>query len=96
MDLVVSDHSPCTLDLKQPGVMDFMEAWGGIASVQFGKTWGGIASVLFRKTWGGIASVQFRKTRGGIASVQFGKPWGLLYDSGMLGLSFSYRMPETI
>ncbi|XP_037071497.1 allantoinase-like isoform X2 [Pollicipes pollicipes] len=35
IDLVVSDHSPCTLDLKQPGVMDFMEAWGGIASVQF-------------------------------------------------------------
>ena len=37
VDMVVSDHSPCTLDLKQPGVMDFMEAWGGIASVQFGK-----------------------------------------------------------
>ncbi|XP_043220876.1 allantoinase-like [Amphibalanus amphitrite] len=35
VDMVVSDHSPCTLDLKQPGVMDFMEAWGGIASVQF-------------------------------------------------------------
>jgi len=35
IDMVVSDHSPCTLDLKQPGVMDFMQAWGGIASVQF-------------------------------------------------------------
>ncbi|KAK7069152.1 hypothetical protein SK128_007993 [Halocaridina rubra] len=33
---VVSDHSPCTPDLKLPGKMDFMEAWGGIASVQFG------------------------------------------------------------
>lgn len=33
---VVSDHSPCTPDLKQPGEMNFMEAWGGIASVQFG------------------------------------------------------------
>ncbi|XP_042243007.1 allantoinase-like [Homarus americanus] len=33
---VVSDHSPCTPDLKQPGEMHFMEAWGGIASVQFG------------------------------------------------------------
>lgn len=33
---VVSDHSPCTPDLKRPGLMDFMEAWGGIASVQFG------------------------------------------------------------
>ncbi|XP_063610485.1 allantoinase-like [Penaeus indicus] len=33
---VVSDHSPCTPDLKLPGEMNFMEAWGGIASVQFG------------------------------------------------------------
>ncbi|KAK4287891.1 hypothetical protein Pmani_039053 [Petrolisthes manimaculis] len=33
---VVSDHSPCTPDLKQPGQLDFMEAWGGVASVQFG------------------------------------------------------------
>ncbi|XP_066955601.1 allantoinase isoform X1 [Macrobrachium rosenbergii] len=33
---VVSDHSPCTPDLKLPGKMDFMAAWGGIASVQFG------------------------------------------------------------
>ena len=49
VDLVVSDHSPCTLDLKQPGVMDFMEAWGGIASVQFGEM----------RAWGGIALVQF-------------------------------------
>jgi allantoinase len=31
IDLVVSDHSPCTADLKVP---DFREAWGGIASVQ--------------------------------------------------------------
>jgi allantoinase len=31
IDLVVSDHSPCTVDLKVP---DFREAWGGIASVQ--------------------------------------------------------------
>lgn len=37
VDMVVSDHSPCTLDLKKPGVFDFMEAWGGIASVQFGE-----------------------------------------------------------
>jgi allantoinase len=32
IDLVVSDHSPCTPKLKGA---DFMGAWGGIASVQF-------------------------------------------------------------
>jgi allantoinase len=32
IDLVVSDHSPCTPNLKGH---DFMKAWGGISSVQF-------------------------------------------------------------
>ena len=32
IDLIVSDHSPCTPHLKGA---DFMKAWGGIASVQF-------------------------------------------------------------
>ena len=32
IELVVSDHSPCTPQLKQG---DFMTAWGGIASLQF-------------------------------------------------------------
>ncbi|KAI8435063.1 hypothetical protein MSG28_003473 [Choristoneura fumiferana] len=32
LDLVVSDHSPCTPDLK---TSNNMEAWGGISSVQF-------------------------------------------------------------
>ena len=32
IDLVVSDHSPCTPELKKS---DFAEAWGGIASLQF-------------------------------------------------------------
>ena len=36
VDLVVSDHSPCTVELKQRGDGDFGEAWGGIASVQLG------------------------------------------------------------
>ena len=36
IDLIVSDHSPCTAELKKPGQKDFMEAWGGISSVQFG------------------------------------------------------------
>lgn len=35
IDYVISDHSPCTADLKDTGG-DFMTAWGGIASVQFG------------------------------------------------------------
>ncbi|MBB0233048.1 amidohydrolase family protein, partial [Streptomyces calidiresistens] len=33
VDCVVSDHSPCTADLKTP---DFGTAWGGIASLQLG------------------------------------------------------------
>ncbi|WP_305786842.1 allantoinase AllB [Symbioplanes lichenis] len=33
---VVSDHSPCTPDLKRQDTGDFAEAWGGIASVQLG------------------------------------------------------------
>lgn len=36
IDFVVSDHSPCTADLKLLDKGDFMKAWGGIASVQFG------------------------------------------------------------
>ncbi|MGZ8709107.1 MAG: amidohydrolase family protein, partial [Thermoanaerobaculia bacterium] len=32
IDLVVSDHSPCTPELKKG---DFAHAWGGIASLQF-------------------------------------------------------------
>ena len=38
IDMVISDHSPCTADLKlvdEGG--DFMKAWGGISSVQFGS-----------------------------------------------------------
>ncbi|WP_270887171.1 allantoinase AllB [Pedococcus sp. 5OH_020] len=33
---VVSDHSPCTPDLKRFATGDFSEAWGGIASLQLG------------------------------------------------------------
>ena len=36
IDFVVSDHSPCTVDLKRQGGGDFGVAWGGIASVQLG------------------------------------------------------------
>jgi allantoinase len=34
IDLVVSDHSPCTPELKRLDVGDFGQAWGGIASLQ--------------------------------------------------------------
>jgi len=33
---VVSDHSPCTPELKRREEGDFARAWGGIASLQFG------------------------------------------------------------
>ena len=36
IDLVVSDHSPCTPALKRLDTGDFGDAWGGIASVQLG------------------------------------------------------------
>jgi allantoinase len=36
VDFVVSDHSPCTADLKRRGGGDFAQAWGGIASLQLG------------------------------------------------------------
>jgi allantoinase len=36
IDAVVSDHSPCTPDLKRREEGDFSAAWGGIASLQLG------------------------------------------------------------
>ncbi len=36
IDLVVTDHSPCTADLKCGDTGDFAEAWGGIASLELG------------------------------------------------------------
>ena len=46
IDFVVSDHSPCTADLKHDSGGDFGEAWGGIASVQLGlpAVWTGARS----------------------------------------------------
>lgn len=37
IDLVISDHSPCTEDLKLMDRGDFMAAWGGISGVQYGE-----------------------------------------------------------
>ena len=36
IDCVVTDHSPCTPDLKRQDTGDFAAAWGGIASLQIG------------------------------------------------------------
>ena len=36
LDCVVSDHSPCTPELKRRDTGDFAAAWGGIASMQLG------------------------------------------------------------
>jgi allantoinase len=35
IDMIVSDHSPCTPNLKLLEKGDFLEAWGGIAGLQF-------------------------------------------------------------
>lgn len=35
IDMVVSDHSPCTPELKGLEAGNFLQAWGGIASLQF-------------------------------------------------------------
>ena len=36
IDFIISDHSPCTPELKLLDAGDFMSAWGGISSLQFG------------------------------------------------------------
>jgi allantoinase len=36
IDFVITDHSPCSPELKLPRVGDFHQAWGGIASLQLG------------------------------------------------------------
>ncbi len=36
IELVVTDHSPCTPELKKLDLGDIESAWGGIASLQFG------------------------------------------------------------
>jgi allantoinase len=36
LDFIVSDHSPCPPDMKALEKGDFVKAWGGIASLQFG------------------------------------------------------------
>ena len=35
VSLIVSDHAPCTADLKDTSKVSLMSAWGGISSLQF-------------------------------------------------------------
>ncbi len=43
IDIVVTDHSPCTVDLKTLETGDFGQAWGGVAGLQVGlaAVWSG-------------------------------------------------------
>jgi allantoinase len=56
LSLVVSDHSPCTVDMKTGGGGDFATAWGGISSLQFilPLVWSGARSRGF--TLGDVAA----------------------------------------
>lgn len=36
IDMIVSDHSPCTPEMKETATGDFAAAWGGISSLQLG------------------------------------------------------------
>lgn len=46
LDLVATDHSPCPPAMKCRATGDFMQAWGGIASLQLGlaATWSGLSA----------------------------------------------------
>lgn len=46
IEMIVSDHSPCTPELKGREAGDFVAAWGGIASLQLGllAVWSGMRS----------------------------------------------------
>lgn len=75
IDLIASDHSPCTPDLKNSETGDFGTAWGGIASVQLGASavWTGAHERGFALTdlvrWMGSAPADFAglTTKGRIA-----------------------------
>jgi allantoinase len=70
IDFVISDHSPCTPELKQRERGDFQVAWGGIASLSLGlpAVWtearrrGGSLAQLGR--WLGEAPARFAGLRG--------------------------------
>lgn len=53
IDFVVSDHSPCTPQLKKLEQGDFAQAWGGISGLQFGHSvvWTAMRSRGFPMEW---------------------------------------------
>jgi allantoinase len=61
IDCVVSDHSPCTPDLKRRDTGDFAAAWGGIASVQLGLS---VVWTEARRRGHGLADVARWMARG--------------------------------
>jgi dihydroorotase-like cyclic amidohydrolase len=75
IDLVVSDHSPCTPELKRLDVGDFGLAWGGIASLQVAlpAVWsgarkrGGTLSDVVRWMAAGPAALAGLPAKGAIA-----------------------------
>ena len=62
IDFVVSDHSPCTADLKRRESGDFGAAWGGIASVQLGLS--AVWTEARARGWqlGAVADAMARRT----------------------------------
>lgn len=84
IDFVITDHSPCTPQLKLPELGDFMQAWGGIASLQLGLSaiWseararGGSLSQLAR--WMSAAPAVFAGLHGKKGRIQKG------YDADLL------------
>lgn len=55
IDFVVSDHSPCTIELKRLEDGDFMKAWGGIGGLGLGL------SLLWNEVWDGRRGVGMRE-----------------------------------
>jgi allantoinase len=62
IDFIVSDHSPCTPELKQRAAGDFATAWGGIASVQLALP--AVWTEARRRGWnlGRVAELMARRT----------------------------------
>jgi allantoinase len=81
IDLVASDHSPCTPDLKERGRDDIFAAWGGIAGVE------SLLPALFTEACRRSAGMDVRKVAGFIAWRLSAKPaerFGLAPRKGTL------------
>jgi allantoinase len=74
IDQVVSDHSPCTADLKALDTGDFGLAWGGISSVQLGLP---LVWTEARRRGHGLADVVRWMSSAPAALVRFGTKGGI-------------------